>query len=370
MIPSIVPFIDWCSLFQSWNSEDLPIVGAGRVLRSDMDMETLESDSVRFLRHEGSHSTSVFVRSDGHNVSQWGNVGRYGRPDNVFNLDWRDTFDRAGFINQHYGLLPFTMGEHFVRPVHTERDARLGLFDAWTGARVSELHLTANFSTGSDAMAREALRHYGTQRAARLSKSRLGATTVVFGSHAKGGRQIEVYTKADEMLAHAKGDKAKQAMKDNPLYQWARDTGLVRIELKLRRMALRDAGMNYAGGVTMPKIISLFQKHTEFLLDVASERTIRLVENMPRKLRVYALSWIRGDDVASMLSRAQFYRVAKGLRECGIDISEPRARTDDAERTLQSMFDSLPAFKLTPLRQPEWYDAAEEWGGEAMRIAA
>jgi hypothetical protein len=346
------------------------VVGDGRVLRSDLDLETLHSDSVRFLRHEGSHSTAVFLRSDGRNVSQWGNVGRYGRPDNVFNLSWAETFERAGQLNQQLNLPAFTVGEQFERPVKTLRDARLGLFYAWTGARVSELHLTANYSTGSDSLAREAIRHFTSQRAARLSKSRLGATTVVFGNHAKGGRQVEVYTKADEMLAHAKGEKAKEAMRQSMTYQWARDVGLVRVELKMRRMALRDAAMNYAGGITMEKIVSIFAKHTDFLIDAAPERTVRLVDSMPRKLRLYALSWIRGDDVAAMLSRAQFYRVRNELHNYGIDISEPRAKSDTAERDLQSLLDRLPEFQLRPLQEPEWYDASSEWGGESMRIAA
>lgn len=287
MTPQVLPFVDWASLFQSWGDGDsLPVVGDGRVLRSDLDLETLHSDSVRFLRHEGSHSTAVFLRSDGRNVSQWGNVGRYGRPDNVFNLSWAETFERAGQLNQQLNLPAFTVGEQFERPVKTLRDARLGLFYAWTGARVSELHLTANYSTGSDSLAREAIRHFTSQRAARLSKSRLGATTVVFGNHAKGGRQVEVYTKADEMLAHAKGEKAKEAMRQSMTYQWARDVGLVRVELKMRRMALRDAAMNYAGGITMEKIVSIFAKHTDFLIDAAPERTVRLVDSMPRKLRL------------------------------------------------------------------------------------
>lgn len=122
------PFIDWLSVFQSHGDGDqLPVVGAGRSIRSDMAMVELQSESVQFLRHEGSHSTAVFVRSDGRNVSLWGNVGRYGRSDNVWNLDFPETFQRAGDIVSSYGLPAFTTGTHFVRSVKTKRDARLGL---------------------------------------------------------------------------------------------------------------------------------------------------------------------------------------------------------------------------------------------------
>lgn len=355
-------FVDWINIFQTHpDGVAMPQVGSSLHLKADLACEDLKSSSIATLRHEGSHSTSVGLRSDGHYVHLVGNVGRLGRPDNVWNLDFAETFIRCGDIADHYGCPRFTVGEHYTRPVKTERDARLRLFDAWTGARLSELHLTRNYGAGSDGMARDAMRYFLTQRAARLSKSRLGASTVVFGSHAKGGRQVQVYLKADEMLAHAKGDKAKKAVQASQLYQFARDTGLVRVECKLRRMALRDYGMNYAGGVTMGKIISIFEKHTEFLHEASPERICRLADQLPRKLRLVALAWLRGDDLHSMLSRATFYRYSRALRDYGMDISEPRGVCDNAELKLQSLLDALPRFSLAPLRAPEWYDASEEW---------
>jgi hypothetical protein len=369
----VAPFVDWLSLFQTIpEGTKIPVVGGGRNIRSDMDMTELESESVRFLRHEGSHDTAVFVRSDGHSMAQWGNPGRYGRPDNLFSLDWPDTLAAAGKINAMRGLPEFTAGDHFVRPVKTERDARLGLFDAWTGARVSEIHLTKNYAAGSDGMARQIIHHWRGLRAARLSKGVLGATTIVFGSHAKGGRQVEVYLKADEMLAHVRGEAAKDAMRQSKAYQWARDVGLIRVELKMRRMALRDAGMNYAGGINMGKIIRIFDKHTAFLLDATPERAARVVDNLPAKSRAIAMLWIQGADVAALVSRATFYRHAKVLREYGMDIAEPRGRNDEAERELQRHLDNLPDYRLRELNAPEWYDAASEWGGHgyAERIAA
>lgn len=355
-------FVDWLDIFQQHPSTvEMPIVGDGYRLKTDLSCETLKAEAISSLRHEGSHSTSVAVRSDGHYVHVKGNVGRLGRPDNVFNLDWPDTFEAASKVAQQYGLPAFTFGEHYLRPVRTERDARLGLFDAWSGARVSEMHLTRNYSAGSDGMANQALRYFFSQRAARHSKSRLGATTVVFGSRNTAGRQVQVYLKADEMLAHAKGEKAKEAVRNSQIYQWARDVGLLRIEVKLRRMALRDAGMNYAGGITMGKIVSLFEKHTGFLQDAAPDRICRLADQLPRKLRLVALAWLRGDDLTSTLSRATFYRYSRALREYGLDITEPRGVSDNAEATLQNMLDALPRFSLIPQREPEWYSAADEW---------
>lgn len=363
-LPAFQPapvFVDWIDIFQTWpDAVTMPVVGDGYRLKTDIDVDQLRTSAISSLRHEGSYSTSVSLRSDGHYVHVKGNVGRLGRRDNVFNLDWPQTFDACGDLSESYGCPRFSLGEHYLRPVRTERDARLGLFDAWTGARLSELHLTRNYSAGSDGMANQALRHFFSQRAARLSKSRLGATTVVFGSHAKGGRQVQVYLKADEMLAHAKGEKAKEAVRNSQLYQWARDVGLLRVECKLRRMALRDAGLNYAGGITMQKIVSLFERHTQFLSDASPERICRLADQLPRKLRLVALAWLRGDDLATTLSRSSFYRYARSLREYGMDITEPRGISDNAELQLQQQLDRLPDFKLVPLREPEWYSAIDE----------
>lgn len=353
-------FIDWLHIFQSHGDGSLPVVASEVKLTTDVAMDELKSSSHRFLAHKGSHDTNLMVRSDGRFVEVSGNVGRFGRGDNVFNLDWDETIDKANAILAGFGLLPFEAGEKYVRPVKTERDARLGLFDGWTGARISEMHVTENYAAGSDKLAHEAIRYMGGLRAARISKSRIGATTVVFGSR-KSVKQVEVYHKADEMLAHCRNDIERQRMKGTQLWQWVREVGVVRVECKFRRGFLRDKRANYLGGVTMGQVISLFDKETGFLHDATPDQCARVVDHLPRKLKGYALNWLRGDDLRNLLSRAQFYRVTRQLREYGIDASEARGVCDNAERELQVILDRLPEFDLKPLAVPEWYDAAEEY---------
>jgi hypothetical protein len=353
-------FLDWLHIFQSHGDGGLPVVSSEVQLKTDVAMEELKSSSYRFLAHKGSHDTNLMIRCDGRFVEVSGNVGRFGRGDNVFNLDWEDTIAKTNAILARFGLPPFEAGQKYIRDVKTERDARLGLFDAWTGARLSEFHVTENYSAGSDQLAHEVIRYMGSLRAARISKSRIGSTTVVFGSR-KSRKQIEVYHKADEMLAHCANDLERQRMKSTALWQWVRDVGMVRIECKFRRGYLRDKRANYLGGVTMGQVINLFDKETGFLHDATPDQCARVVDQVPRKLKGYALNWLRGDDLRNLLSRAQFYRVTKLLREFGIDASEPRGVSDNAERDLQKILDGLPQFELRALSMPEWYDAAEEY---------
>ncbi|HQR02503.1 MAG: hypothetical protein JSR19_01390 [Proteobacteria bacterium] len=350
-------FIDWADLFQRHGSDTLPVVGSGRQVRTDLDMDKLEAETIRKLNFEGSHSTQVQVWSDGHAQCLRGNVGRWGRPDNVWNLDWADTLAKANTIAQEHGLRDFTPGEHYLKDSVSKHDAERGIFEGWTGARCSRLDVTANYQTGSHEMARHLFQFVGGLRAARISKSRLGETTLVWGSGGSA-KQVELYLKGPELLAHAKGDLEKARVKKSDIYQFCMDVGLVRIECKWRRGFLRDHGMNFVGGINMGKIEALYRRETAFLLDANPDRLVHLVDAMPKKLKLYALAWMDGRDVAGMVSRATFYRVAKGLREYGLDIAEPRAASSHAEEDLQKMLDALPRFSLRPLGMPEWYEAS------------
>lgn len=368
-------FIDWINIAQK-HLADVPLVGDGANLRVkgaewvfDDDLLVVRLDkgegfrySVPSLRVEGSHSTAVRVRSDGRLVSLSGNPGRFGRPDNVFNFGLEETVERCSSIVQQLGLPAFVAGERVFPSNISERDAKLGLWDQYTGATYRELHATQNFAAGNEALAEEFMTWVSSQRAARMAKGVYGTQTVIFGRLAGKGRPLHkaivVYRKADELLAHAKGDECKKAMKASPVYQYARDVGLVRVECKWGGHFLRDQGLRFMGAATMAKVISIFKAETGFLFGASPERAVRLVSDMPPRLRLAALAWIRGDDIRGLVSRATYFRVVSGLRAYGLDVSEPRrlGQVGEAEKDLQRMLYALPRFELRPLDRPEWYD--------------
>ncbi len=368
-------FIDWLSFAQrhAVDDIDLPIVSDGvRVRGKSFEMMettdgrkwcvlTPDGDNVTYqvprLQRRGSHDTSLLVRCDGRNVELSGNVGRFDRPDNVWNYDIVDTIDKASDIVQAHDLPRFTPGECRAKASVSKHDHDLGLWTEWTGAVLRELHVTENMAAGNDKLSIEVMRYFTGLRAARLSKGVYGTQTVVFGKRSgKLHKRIVVYRKAQEMLDHAKGDEAKKRVKSSQEYQFARDLGLVRIECKWGKDFLRDNALRFIGDANMAKIISLFRAETRFLHDVTPDRAARIVSEMPTKVRSAALHWIRGDDLRELYSRATYFRHVKALRDYGIDASEPRPiKSDGSVDQLQTLLDGLPSFTLQPLQAPEWY---------------
>lgn len=380
--PPVFPtvFIDWMNVAQRHFRADLPIVGDGVSMRGE-SFDEFDVDGEKFIclrpgkefrysvpskQQKGSFSTSIRIRCDGSTVSLSGNPGRIDRQDNVFNYGIEETIGIASDRVALEGLPRFSAGECLNKNSVSERDLYHGLLHEWTGAFYRELHATQNMSAGNEALAKEYMGFAGGLRAARIAKGVYGDETIIYGSLAKKGKPLHkalvIYRKAEEMLAHAKGDDAKKAVKKSLEYEFARDTGLVRMELKMGAHFLRDNGLRYMGDASMARIISIFERETDFLMNASPDRAVRLVSDMPTKYRLAALAWMRGDDLRALLSRATYFRVVKGLRDYGLDCAERRAGSSgesQAERDLQAMLDALPSFNLRPLSCPEWYGLPE-----------
>jgi len=369
-------FVDWLYVAQR-HTGDLPIVGDGVRVSGD-SFEIMEVDDEKFVvvrpgavvryscpskSHRGSHDTALRVRSDGNTVQLSGNVGRFERPNNVWNYAFDDTLEKASQIVQGLGLPPFFAGEETVKETVSKRDFDLGLMTSWCGAVVRELHVTRNYFAGNESLAIEVMKFFNGQRAARLSKGRHGNETVQFGDLAKKGKAfykaLVVYRKADEMLAHAKGEAKKHDVKKSPEYQMARDLGLIRVECKWGAHFLRDNGLRFVGGVTMGKLISLFDYETGFLMNATPDQAARVVSDLPNKVKAAAMLWLRGEDLRSIYSRATYFRMVKCLRDYGIDASEPRTGGQSGETELQALLDALPRFDLKVLSVPDWYGLPE-----------
>lgn len=317
-------------------------------------------------RREGSHSTSVLLHSDGQSVRISGNVGRLDRPDNIWNYDFADTLALCNAEVRAKGLPAFTHGVQLLRETISEDDRRKGVSPwYWSGAHVNELHVTRNWYAGSDALAVEIMRDMQGRRLSRVSKSAFGNESVSFGMPNRKGQRLHrgvvCYRKGPEMLAHSKGDEAKARIKSSPEYQLAMDTGLVRVEMKCGALFLRGHNLRYTGDIDMAKLIALYNAETAPLLLARPDNTVRLVSEMPNKLRMSALSWIDGRDLRSLLSPSTFKRHRKELLAYGLDVSEAR-RVDgrpNAEEALQRMLDALPQHSLQPMSAPEWYGLPE-----------
>lgn len=320
-------------------------------------------------RREGSFSTSVGLRSDGRIVHLSGNIGRLDRPDNLWNYGLVESVVLANNAIANCGnrLPGFSKGVQFLRESISATDHRKGVSPwYWSGAVCNEVHVTRNYYAGSDVLACETLRDMRGRRLARVSKAAFGDETVSFGMPTRKGQRLHkgvvVYRKGPEMLAHAKGDEAKSRIKASQEYQLAMDTGLVRVECKFGAHYLRENNQRYLGDMDMGKLIALYNRETAPLLLARPDDSIRLVEHMPRPLRMSALSWIDGRDLRSILARTTFKRHRRQLLEYGLDVSEPRSLGighPNAEQALQSMLDALPQHSLKPMSAPDWYGLTE-----------
>lgn len=390
-------FIDWIDLRQDHNRTHLmrrtgknyephKLYHGGVVARGcDLVEQVSEDGKVYFLlagdakdrksagyryragHHEGSHSTKVLIHSDGHSVRISGNVGRLDRPDNLWNYGFAETLTLANTVARGKELPEFSTGEQFMRETISEDDHRKGVSPwFWSGAFVNELHITRNFFAGSDALAVDSMRDMRGRRLARVAKATYGDETISFGMPSRKGQRLHrgvvVYRKGPEMLAHAKGDADKARIKASQEYQLAMDCGLIRVELKCGALYLRGKNLRYIGDIEMAKLIALYNAETAPLLLARAENTVRLVDAMPRKLRMTALSWIDGRDMRSLLPRTTFKTHRKALLEYGLDISEPRNMGNgrpNAEDALQRLLDALPQHSLKPMAPPEWYGLPE-----------
>ncbi|MEN7433750.1 phage/plasmid replication protein [Chromobacterium sp. TRC.1.1.SA] len=355
-------FVDWITISQRHpgrlNPETgevepaLPLVDdgiVGKFGRGDdgeySEMPDWASQSAKSVK--GSFSTLIRIKCDGFRVTLSGNVGRLDRPDNLFNLSFDATIQRCNQILARFGLPPFTAGERLVNPNPSAYDVKHGLFEYWTGATVSMLHMTQNFLTGSEANAQTTIDWLATQSLSRVKRGRAGETTVNFGDNG-GRKKLVAYIKWAEMLAHPHGRKREEIEQD-PVYQYCRQEGVVRLELKAGRLLLRDNHLRFLGDITMEKLTELYEAEVIPLVGRVKTDVTRLeLEHLPASVRVTAAAYLRGENVRALMSRRTFYRHASQLREYGLDIAEPLP-------TLTKFASVINVIQIKPLQCPEWY---------------
>lgn len=318
---------------------------AGDIQRDGMAAleETVIGENVSWAWIKGSHETAIRVKSHDGLVAIAGNPGRWGRPDNLFGLDLSATIVAANFILAAQSLPSFSAGNEYASQ-HDTCEVH------YTGARVWSVHLTQNYATGSPENAKAVINWLDTQSVARVKKSRLGGSTVVWGSLKYC--QTEAYIKADEMLAHAKGDEAKEAVRNSQTYKYALENGIVRVEVKAAKDYLKEKGLTYLGAWNMGTVHRIFAERTEVLHRVKADIEEFDIMHLPKSVRMTYAAWHRGEDVASLFAnRMTLYRHAKALRAFGFDITE--------KRNIETFPVKVRTIDLVPLSPPEFYrDAA------------
>lgn len=342
----LVGFCDWLSMYQRHYGGGLPKVADGAVMRIDADGEV---ESVTLKKHciEGSHETSVFVRCDGETVWFDGNVSRWGRPDNVFGYSFRQCLQIINSLLQSLGLPPFTEGERYVTNVKGEPRT------VWTGAKVTRVDVTRNFSVGSKEDAYHFMRYLSGQQADRVKTGTYGEGETVDWGRGSRYAYAKAYLKGPELRRHAgraaPGDNLFKPAPDPYILQladWCDSVGLVRFEMTFKATKLHDMGCNHLGGFDMKQLEIEFERKAEILTRANAD--VEELTALPKHLLATYRMWQAGDDLTLKLARNTFYVHRRALLPYGVDIAiksnvvPMRART----RVIQ----------LGPVSMPDFYE--------------
>jgi len=332
-----VGFCDWVSVYQRFTFP-VPKMADGAVMFINDD-GTVEHVTLRRAAFEGSHASTVMIRSDGETVEFSGNVSKFNRPDNVFGLSFLSCLRKINGIMVKAGFPEFSEGTRYVTSENGHPKVR------WTGAKITRLDITQNYACGSREDALHFMRWLEGQQASRLKTGTFGdGETVDFGRHSRSD-YFKVYYKPTQLLKFSpKGDEyiAKLA-------QWLESVGTIRAELTLKSRKLADLGCSYLGGLNMRVIEGHFAKRQEVFTRASAE-----VDELP-KVKGAVLGtlrmWENGDDVAGRLSKATFYRHRAALLEHGIDIA--------IRSNVQRLQQRTRVIQLSPVPVPDWYQLEE-----------
>jgi len=134
---------------------------------------------------------------------------------------------------------------------------------------------------------------------------------------------------------------------DSELVEWATDSGIVRVELELKRRELQERGLRDIGDITQEKLEAVFLEHLEPFRRVDSSDESDILAAIPSRSRAYAAAWLAGQDVRLLCSQATLYRHARLLREYGLDILE--------QRNIERFPVKVRVIDLVPCSVPDWY---------------
>lgn len=349
-------FCDWLTIYQD-HEQELPIINDGNVVRFEPDAfrKSIDFESgeirpmfdatkaeycvSRRIEHEGSFDTRISLRCDGHRVELSGNVGRFGRPDNLFGLPVIETVERANQILEAFCLPPFT-------GVDTNcRYARSDGFAKGRNAVITRVDLTANFAAGSREAAFRVLHWMSGQGTARNSgKNPRNYGNGITWNEGSKRHYEKLYFKADELGKHVSPE-----VKD-----YCEQNGILRYEVSLKARELADRnlqslpGWGYVTkeGVRMENVI--YGKFAEVL--TRNQVTVTECQEIPGKLGLIAKCYLNGENPyeSGHVDPRTRRRWRSALMKYGMDIAQPIDVTRMTQR--------IRVIDLQPLAAPSWYD--------------
>jgi len=274
----------------------------------------IERTSLKSVKHQGSYSTTIQIRSDGQRVNVSGNVGRFNRPDNVFNYDLESTMAITNSILESLDIPPFTAGK---REYYSYKNKSGETVDAieYTGATFSEIHCTQNYSTGSVQAMQDFCHNVSMVKPSRQNvKSYPTGCTYGEGSSFKASK---IYSKSEDLKRLIKIEKLTKTDYITNLIKYCEEQGMVRAEIQYRDY-LRREGLSFWGEVTHDDLLKHFKKDENVMI---KNTEIFNVDEISRTYRTTYYDYINGVNLRNRMSSTSFYKHRKELLKYGIDIA-------------------------------------------------
>ena len=332
------PFVDFITIYQDHEGiYDLPQVSSGCFASyKELDLNSKPEYVVaRIKQHKGSFDSHLNIRCDGNRVYMSGNVGAFCRTDNVWGYRIRDIITKCNIILKDFDLPPFTIGEKILK-IATESGSRY-VITSWSGARVTKLDLTSNFSLGNEFDMHSYINYLSGQKLFRSKVNTYGNYEFVSTvSHGEGSKYVysKFYIKYLEILANKHKKKhlfsyingkrvPKKTDYSNYLFdliEYLKHEGIIRFEVSLKSRFLRQKSLYYLGDIFMDTT-RLDSEYMQRLEPAIREVRFDDIQHLKPRLRQVYHAWRAGENLAALYSKSHFYRLRNELLPYGIDIA-------------------------------------------------
>lgn len=271
---------------------------SGKILKIDRDgeiqWEKREWETIRCP----SSDTSIRVSCDGNRLRFMGNIGRFQRADNLTGVSVQGCMDRWAEVLSPMGIDLHMFGTA-VAP---------GSYAEW-GTTLSRVDLAGNFDVDDY----KSFTHLAMQRRLGRKLPLMGRYGPTWGYEAKRSNwwKAKIYDKSAE-LAGERGPRSGAT--------------IARFEVQIGSEYLKREGLNYVAGwnrtqegKSMADVI-----YGRFAAELFREApTVETWEDIPPRLRQWAILWRDGVDVRGQMGRSNYYSIKSKLLDYGIDLDIP-----------------------------------------------
>lgn len=270
--------------------------------------------TMKSVKYQGSDSTSIQIRCDGKRVNVSGNVGRFNRPDNVFNYDLESTMIIINNILESLDIPLFTAGERSYHDFKNKAGETVTAVE-YTGATFSEIHCTQNYSTGSLQAMQDFCHNAGMVKPNRQNvKAYPTGSTYGEGSRLKASK---IYSKSEDLKRLVKTGKLPASKYILNLIKYCEEQGMIRAEIQYRDY-LRREGLSFWGEVSHADLMQHYKKDESVIM---KNTEIFNIDNLTRTYRTTYYDYINGVNLKNRMSSTTFYKHRNELLKFGIDIA-------------------------------------------------